>query len=32
MPRPVTEWATGYFKHLATGNGPFMLDSYTPGD
>ena len=27
------KWATGYFKkHLATGNGPFMLDSYTPGD
>jgi len=27
------KWATAYFKkHLATGNGPFMLDSYTPGD
>ena len=27
------KWSTGYFKkHLATGNGPFMLDHYTPGD
>jgi peptide/nickel transport system substrate-binding protein len=27
------KWATGYFKkHLATGNGPFMLDQYVPGD
>jgi peptide/nickel transport system substrate-binding protein len=27
------KWATSYFKkHLATGNGPFMLESYTPGD
>ena len=27
------KWATAYFKkHLATGNGPFMLESYTPGD
>jgi peptide/nickel transport system substrate-binding protein len=27
------KWATGYFKkHLATGNGPFMLESYVPGD
>jgi peptide/nickel transport system substrate-binding protein len=27
------KWATGYFKkHLATGNGPFMLDTYVPGD
>jgi peptide/nickel transport system substrate-binding protein len=27
------KWATAYFKkHLATGNGPFMLDKYVPGD
>ncbi len=27
------KWSTGYFKkHLATGNGPFMLDKYLPGD
>jgi peptide/nickel transport system substrate-binding protein len=27
------KWATSYFKkHLATGNGPFMLDKYVPGD
>jgi peptide/nickel transport system substrate-binding protein len=27
------KWATQYFKkHLATGNGPFMLEKYTPGD
>jgi peptide/nickel transport system substrate-binding protein len=27
------KWATAYFKkHLATGNGPFMLDRYAPGD
>jgi peptide/nickel transport system substrate-binding protein len=27
------KWATAYFKkHLATGNGPFMLDEYVPGD
>src|SRR5262245_51211861 len=27
------KWATAYFKkHLATGNGPFMLDAYVPGD
>ena len=27
------KWSTGYFKkHLATGNGPFMLDQYVPGD
>jgi peptide/nickel transport system substrate-binding protein len=27
------KWATQYFKkHLATGNGPFMLDEYVPGD
>ena len=26
-------WATDYFKkHLAPGNGPFMLDEYVPGD
>ena len=26
------KWATAYFKkHLATGNGPFMLDQYVPG-
>ena len=27
------KWSTAYFKkHLATGNGPFMLDQYVPGD
>lgn len=27
------KWATEYFKkNLATGNGPFMLDEYVPGD
>ena len=27
------KWATAYFKkHLATGNGPFILDRYVPGD
>jgi peptide/nickel transport system substrate-binding protein len=27
------KWANAYFKkHLATGNGPFMLDKYVPGD
>jgi len=27
------KWATSYFKkHLATGNGPFILEKYTPGD
>jgi peptide/nickel transport system substrate-binding protein len=27
------KWATAYFKkHLATGNGPFMLEKYVPGD
>lgn len=27
------KWATDYFKkHLASGNGPFMLEEYVPGD
>lgn len=30
---PSDPWATDYFKkHLAPGNGPFVLDEYVPGD